>query len=282
MSVLLQKTVIVIDAMAFRRAGVESFLAPWAKSENVELISLKPESARAKLIESDDCNMLIYNIGGAPPFACETLAEVHALHTLRPDAALAILADDESTVSVISAINSGAQAYVSNSMSPDLVLEALSFVLHGGTYFPPMGILANLESVGAKHSEIAIDEHEGGLRQMEGSLFDEKPAFGHSDDSSVSIRNTSVHLKISRLTERQHAVLSCLRHGDPNKVIGRKLNMTETTVKLHIREIMRKLGVYNRTQVVIATADCGLNFDSGPEINARESPPTFKSPGSHI
>ncbi len=278
MSVLLQKTVIVIDAMAFRRAGVESFLAPWAKSENVALISLKPESAHAKLVESDDCNMLIYNVGGAPPFACETLAEVHALHTLCPDAPLAILADDESTVSVISAINSGAQAYVSNSMSPDLVLEALSFVLHGGTYFPPMGILASLESGGTRQSDVSIDGHDGGLRQMQGSLFDERSDFSHPDDGSVGARHTSVHLKISRLTERQLAVLSCLRHGDPNKVIGRKLNMTETTVKLHIREIMRKLGVCNRTQVVIATADYGLHSDSATEHNAQEQSAPFKSP----
>jgi DNA-binding NarL/FixJ family response regulator len=53
-------------------------------------------------------------------------------------------------------------------------------------------------------------------------------------------------------TERQYAVLVCLCQGDPNKVIGRKLGMTETTVKVHVREIMRKLGVSNRTQVAIA------------------------------
>ena len=55
-------------------------------------------------------------------------------------------------------------------------------------------------------------------------------------------------------TERQYAVLVCLCQGDPNKVIGRKLGMTETTVKVHVREIMRKLGVSNRTQVAIAAA----------------------------
>jgi hypothetical protein len=43
----------------------------------------------------------------------------------------------------------------------------------------------------------------------------------------------------------------CLCQGDPNKVIARKLGMTETTVKVHVREIMRKLGVVNRTQVAI-------------------------------
>jgi hypothetical protein len=58
--------------------------------------------------------------------------------------------------------------------------------------------------------------------------------------------------------------------------------MTETTVKLHIREIMRKLGVCNRTQVVIATADYDLNADSVTDLNGRESSITFKSPRPHM
>ena len=63
-----------------------------------------------------------------------------------------------------------------------------------------------------------------------------------------------VHGPQGRVTERQYAVLVGLCQGDPNKVIGRKLGMTETTVKVHVREIMRKLGVSNRTQVAIAAA----------------------------
>ena len=46
-------------------------------------------------------------------------------------------------------------------------------------------------------------------------------------------------------------------------MIGRKLGMTETTVKVHVREIMRKLGVCNRTQVAIAAARNGTGF--GPD-----------------
>ena len=69
-------------------------------------------------------------------------------------------------------------------------------------------------------------------------------------------------------TERQYAVLTCLCLGDPNKVIGRKLGMTETTVKVHVREIMRKLGVCNRTQVAIAAARnrSGIGPDGVVEI----------------
>ena len=51
-------------------------------------------------------------------------------------------------------------------------------------------------------------------------------------------------------------------------MIGRKLGMTETTVKVHVREIMRKLGVCNRTQVAIAAARnrTGIGPDGVVEI----------------
>jgi DNA-binding NarL/FixJ family response regulator len=53
------------------------------------------------------------------------------------------------------------------------------------------------------------------------------------------------------LTPRQLEVLDRLREGKPNKLIARDLNMTEATVKVHVRQIMRKLGAANRTQAVL-------------------------------
>lgn len=52
------------------------------------------------------------------------------------------------------------------------------------------------------------------------------------------------------LTSRQISVLSHLRQGKPNKIIAHDLRMSESTVKVHIRNIMRKMGATNRTQAV--------------------------------
>jgi DNA-binding NarL/FixJ family response regulator len=52
-----------------------------------------------------------------------------------------------------------------------------------------------------------------------------------------------------RLTSRQTAVIELLREGKPNKIIAYELRMSESTVKVHVRNIMRKLGATNRTQV---------------------------------
>ena len=141
MSVPTRKTVFIVDAMAFRRARVESFLSPWAANEKVELISLDPDEAHARLVDRNDCDMLIYSVGA--PSAYEIFAEIQVLHTLRRQAALAIVSDDENPATVIAAMRSGAQGYFSNSMPPDLALQALSFVLHGGTYFPPTALMAS-------------------------------------------------------------------------------------------------------------------------------------------
>lgn len=58
---------------------------------------------------------------------------------------------------------------------------------------------------------------------------------------------------IHGLTGREIAVVKLLRDGASNKIIAAALGMQEGTVKVHVRNIMRKLRVANRTQVVLVT-----------------------------
>lgn len=55
-----------------------------------------------------------------------------------------------------------------------------------------------------------------------------------------------------RLTQREFAVLELIRLGKPNKVIAEELGMSASTVKVHVRNIMQKMGVSNRTQVALS------------------------------
>ncbi len=50
-------------------------------------------------------------------------------------------------------------------------------------------------------------------------------------------------------TARQAAVIEALRRGKANKIIAYELSMCESTVKVHIRNIMKKLNATNRTEV---------------------------------
>ncbi|MGO4741280.1 LuxR C-terminal-related transcriptional regulator [Bosea sp. 2KB_26] len=55
-------------------------------------------------------------------------------------------------------------------------------------------------------------------------------------------------------TPRQAAVLEAVRHGKANKVIAYELDLKESTVKAHIRNVMRKLGAHNRTELAVRSS----------------------------
>jgi DNA-binding NarL/FixJ family response regulator len=61
-----------------------------------------------------------------------------------------------------------------------------------------------------------------------------------------------------KLSLRQQAILIHLCRGETNKQIGRLLELPESTIKVHVREIMHKLVVKNRTQVAIVAASMRL------------------------
>ena len=104
------------------------------------------------LSENINCRMLIYDIGGVSASSHEILLDIHVLRTLFPAAALVIFSDNEGFDSIIAALNAGARGYLGNSMPPDLALQALSFLLRGGTYFPPAAIMASRPGGKSAHS----------------------------------------------------------------------------------------------------------------------------------
>lgn len=66
----------------------------------------------------------------------------------------------------------------------------------------------------------------------------------------ASARPEPVSAAGDEMTPRQAQVLARLRLGKSNKLIARELDVQESTVKVHVREIMRKLGACNRTEAV--------------------------------
>jgi two-component system nitrate/nitrite response regulator NarL len=68
--------------------------------------------------------------------------------------------------------------------------------------------------------------------------------------------NAVAEPKISNLREcnlsvREAEILGCLMHGSSNKIIARTLDITEATIKVHVKAILRKIGVANRTQAAM-------------------------------
>jgi two-component system nitrate/nitrite response regulator NarL len=60
------------------------------------------------------------------------------------------------------------------------------------------------------------------------------------------------------LTKREHQIVQVLAEGITNKEIGRRLGLTEGTVKVHLHRIYRKLGIANRTVLAVLAPTIAL------------------------
>jgi DNA-binding NarL/FixJ family response regulator len=182
--------------------------------------------------------MLIYIAGGAYNADCDNLERIKALRALAPDVPLMILSDSESREEIISTLNVGTQGLLYAGANAELALRALSFVLNGGSDFP-LAMWPKHTYPAQRHPAIECTPAPSCVMNRDN---------GAAKNLEDAARNRS-------LTARQRSVLELLSRGDTNKVIARRLGMTEGTVKVHVRQIMRKFGVTNRTQVAVAFAN---------------------------
>jgi len=123
---------------------------------------------------------------------------------------IAILSAWEDPELMQHALKLGARGYIPKNTHSPVLIGAIQLILAGGIYIPP-------------------------------SLLSFIPT-----DVSQPIK---VRQQKNRLTERQLEVLSLLRAGFSNKVIARKLTISEATVKAHVTIILRSCGVSSRTQL---------------------------------
>ena len=73
-----------------------------------------------------------------------------------------------------------------------------------------------------------------------------------------AMRSTLSPDLIDRLTPRERQVLVRLATGAPNKEIGRELGLADVTIKLHVRQILRKIGARNRSEAAVIATKSGL------------------------
>ncbi|MEQ1941291.1 response regulator transcription factor [Mesorhizobium sp. VNQ89] len=77
------------------------------------------------------------------------------------------------------------------------------------------------------------------------------------------------------LTARENAVLTLVTQGSSNKVIARKLGISDSTVRVHVRSVLKKLGVQNRTQAALVVLD---RRGKGPQLVQMERNQQLHSP----
>jgi len=94
-------------------------------------------------------------------------------------------------------------------------------------------------------------------------LLDTAPVSAEEPRDNAGIGLDLSDPRLRKLSTRESQILNCLTDGAPNKVIARKLDVAEATVKVHIKAILRKIGATNRTQAAMwATAHLPSNVGS--------------------
>ena len=77
-------------------------------------------------------------------------------------------------------------------------------------------------------------------------------------DFMTALEDSPSHPLAEKLSPRELQVLKGLTEGKSNKEIGRDLDITEPTVKLHMKTLYRKVGASNRTQAALIAREAGL------------------------
>lgn len=177
------------------------------------------------------CGAQVALVGSASPEA--TPALLAAFRDMLPDTPVAVLSDRETAAEAILVLEGGARGVISTRIEPTLMLHALRFIAAGGHYFPPRILLGD---------------------------WSEEPA------PPMPANEAS-----GALTHRQIEVLRLLQEGQSNKRIARCLGLRESTIKVHVRHIMRKLGVENRTQAALSSVRVPANDVDGFALPGEEA-----------
>jgi DNA-binding NarL/FixJ family response regulator len=243
--------VAIIDSKNLRRASISSFIWPWAISENLQPKTFNPDQACEQLHEDSNLRMLILSVGGESIAAPENLQLIRILRALATGVPFTIISDREDAQDIAAAISIEAQGFINSGMDPWLAHRALSFILDGGSYFPPSAV-RQLRM--AQNSAVdSIDSLETQFKRHQHSDTDVWPAHSRYDLESHDAESHDVESRPVKLTPRQREVLERIRWGQSNKMIAHGLGMTEGTVKVHIRQMMRKSRASNRTQLAIVS-----------------------------
>jgi DNA-binding NarL/FixJ family response regulator len=141
------------------------------------------------------------------------------------------IGDLDTLAHIMKILEYGARGYIPTSVGLDVAIEAIRLARAGGIFVPASSLMS---------------VH----RRMTAETASPTPALN------------------TMFTARQAAVVDALRRGKANKIIAYELNLCESTVKVHIRNIMKKLKAKNRTEVAFKINDL---FPRGVPIDPSET-----------
>lgn len=221
--------VLISDDHALFRYGISLALEGLYGKDVTILQASNAEETRRIAHESKDLDLILLDL--MMP-GLNGIADLKKFIETLPPIPVVIVSGSRQRSTIRSAIEAGARGYVLKSSNGEILKHVLPLVLSGELYIPAQAVA----------NEEAVQDYEGASPLDEGGDFN--PDF-------------------KSLTPRETQVLKLLTLGYSNKEIARSLGMLEGTVKVHVKSIMKKLGVNNRTQAAIA-ANRSLSRQANP------------------
>lgn len=195
-------------------------------------LALAQHSHRWRLMDVNSCDEVVklsqsgqrldLVLIGAPSAEHIDFGEFEALRRALPETPVVVVADTDNAHRARLLLKAGARGFLPTSLSLKVLTGALDLVLAGGVYVPS-------------------------------SLIEPAAAA----KSAWSTNPRSQREPWSELTRRQRDVLALIAQGQSNKLIANALTMSESTVKAHVKQIIKRLKVANRTQAALLATQSG-------------------------
>jgi DNA-binding NarL/FixJ family response regulator len=250
----------IVGKSSLLREGIAKIL----RSANFRILaSVSSADELPGKIQADHPLFLIVHTGDDFDFIS---GQIEFFRDSYPEGRIAIVADRYRPDELVSAFRAGANGCFVDVMTCDVFIRSLELVMMGETVLPPTFL-----------SYVFHPE--------EAQLSDDS----RGEDDNETILVTEVDDPAPQLSPREKLILRCLIDGDSNKSIARKMNIAEATVKVHVKAILRKIRVHNRTQAAIwgmnngclsGTTTCAIAPPLSPAMVKRL--PSAMGPSSQI
>lgn len=212
-------TVLLVDDHTLFRSGVRSLLQRNPRFSVVGEASDGVDGVKRAMQLKPDVILLDLHMPG--------MTGVETLQLILqgwPEAAVIMLTVSEEGEDLATALQAGARGYLIKNIDADYLVRAIERAAAGES------VLA--ESMAAKL-----------VAQLQ-KQREPKPAAPPSE--------------LDKLTPREREILACLARGESNKLIARVLDLAESTVKIHVQNILKKLGLTSRVQAAVFAVEQGI------------------------
>ena len=284
------KTLIVlVDMQELRRVAFTNLFSSLLSGKNVLLLDCNSVESltSAHLFPGaleNTAPLFILSVGALPLSDPQIAQDIAILRAKMPKCLVLVLLDADWNGDIEVAMSLAINGIVCMSMPTQNVIAAIEIALMGGTYFPKVSSTekamraaitpapeeqrlndpptlthpGNFSAASSLSSKIAIREKLLAPDNItKGDMAPDTMAFSGSNPVPLS--------------RRQVDVLKTLQSGLSNKEIARTLGLSEATIKIHVRHLMRKFGVVNRTQVAVLSRQGGT-FGQTANIDQRHTP----------